>query len=98
MPRGAPARKLAISVDQDVHAKVLKAAAEDRVSVSAWLTEAAQRAIRSREGLAAVAAWEAEYGAFTDQELAAARMAVATEITSRRPRKAVGPSRRTTSK
>ena len=87
MPRGAPAQKLAITVDRDVHAKVLRAAAEDRVSVSAWLTEAARRAIRLREGLAAVAAWETRHGSFTEEELAVARAAVATEIAPRRTRK-----------
>jgi len=78
MPRGAPALKLAITVDRDVHAKVIKAAAEDKVSVSAWLTTAARHAIRIREGQVAVAQWEAEHGAFSEQELAAARKRVAT--------------------
>ncbi len=77
MPRGAPASKLAITVDRDVHAKVIRAAAEDRMSVSAWLTAAARQAIRCREGLAAVEEWEAEHGAFTDDELADARARVA---------------------
>jgi hypothetical protein len=76
MPRGAPALKLAITVDRDVHAKVIRAAAEDKVSVSAWLTAAARHAIRIREGLVAVADWEAEHGAFSEQELAAARRRV----------------------
>lgn len=77
MPRGAPARKLvAITIDQDVHAKVVRAAVEDELSVSAWLTAAARQAIRMREGLAAVASWEAEHGALTEEELAAARARV----------------------
>jgi hypothetical protein len=77
MPRGAPARKLAITVDRDVHAKVIKAAAEDHVSVSAWLTAAARHAIRIREGLLAVGEWEAEHGALSEQELDAARARIA---------------------
>ena len=56
---------------------VVAAAAEDGVSVSAWLTEAARRALKVRDGLAAVAEWEAEHGAFTAAELAAARHRVA---------------------
>ena len=80
MPRGAPASKLAITVDRDVHAKVIKAAAEDQMSVSAWLTAAARQAIRLREGLVAVAEWEAEHGAFTEQELAEARARVASGV------------------
>jgi hypothetical protein len=73
MPRGSPAAKLAISVDRKVHAKVLKAAHADGVSVSAWMTAAARRALLVRDGLAAIAEWEAEHGALTVQELEAAR-------------------------
>ncbi len=81
MPRGAPASKLAITVDRDVHAKVIRAAAEDNMSVSAWLTAAARQAIRLREGLSAVAEWEAEHGAFSEQELAEAHARVASART-----------------
>jgi hypothetical protein len=73
MPRGKPSPKLAITVDPDVHARVVAAAAEEGVSVSAWMTAAARRALVLRDGLAAVGEWEAEQGALTDQELAAAR-------------------------
>ena len=73
MPRGNPAIKLAITVDPDVHAKVLDAAAAEGTSVSAWLTAAARRALLARDGLAAVAEWEAEHGALTPAELEAAR-------------------------
>lgn len=76
MPRGAPATKLAISVDRDVHARVVRAAREDKVSVSAWMTEAARRSLRLRDGLVAVAEWEARRGAFTAGELDAARRRV----------------------
>jgi hypothetical protein len=78
MPRGAPASKLAITVDRDVHAKVVRAAAEDQMSVSAWLTAAARHAIRLREGLVAVAEWEAEHGSFSEEELAEARQRIAS--------------------
>jgi hypothetical protein len=73
MPRGNPAIKLAITVDASVHSQVLDAAEAEGKSVSAWLTEAARRALRLRDGLAAVAEWEAEHGALTPAELAAAR-------------------------
>ena len=86
MPRGAPALKLAITVDRDVHAKVIEAAAHDRMSVSAWLTEAARRAIKIREGLAAVGEWEAEHGPLSAEELAAARKRIASSIEPRAPR------------
>ncbi|MGE0881150.1 MAG: helix-turn-helix domain-containing protein [Acidimicrobiia bacterium] len=54
MPRGNPSPKLAISVDPQVHERVVRAAAEDGVSVSAWMTEAARRALVIRDGLAGV--------------------------------------------
>ncbi len=73
MPRGNPAVKLAVTVDADVHSRVLDAAEAEGKSVSAWLTDAARRALLIRDGLAAVAEWEAEQGAFTPAELAAAR-------------------------
>ena len=80
MPRGRPSPKLAITVDPEVHARVLEAAAEDGVSVSAWMTAAARRELLVRDGLVAVAEWEAEHGAFSDAELAAARARVAREL------------------
>lgn len=72
MPRGNPSPKLAITVDPEVHQRVIAAAAEDGVSVSAWMTDAARRALVIRDGLAAVAEWEAEHGAPTAAELAEA--------------------------
>jgi len=84
MPRGNPSPKLAITVDRDVYSQVLVAAADDGVSVSAWMTGAARRALLVRDGLAAVAEWEAQHGALTDAEMAAARERVAAQI-SRKP-------------
>ena len=77
MPRGNPAIKLAITVDRDVHAKVLTAAEAEGLSVSAWLTTAARHALLVRDGLLAIGEWEAEHGAFTKEELDAARRRVA---------------------
>jgi hypothetical protein len=67
-------------VDPEVHEGVIAAAAEDGLSVSAWMTAAARRALLQRDGLAAVAEWEAEHGAFSDAELRAARQRVAGEV------------------
>lgn len=50
------------------------------ISVSAWMTKAARRALLVRDGLAAVAEWETEHGAFSDAEVAAARQRVAAQI------------------
>jgi hypothetical protein len=77
MPRGNPSPKLAITVEPTVYAQVRAAAAQDGVSVSAWMTEAARHALVVRDGLAAVREWEAEHGALTEAELSSARDRVA---------------------
>jgi hypothetical protein len=80
VPRGKPSPKLAITVDPEVHERVVAAAAEDGLSVSAWMTAAARRALLLRDGLAAVSEWERENGPLTDPELRSARERVADEI------------------
>ena len=65
-------RKLSIALDNGT-ATAVQAAAERRgVSVSSWLNEAAEHALRIEDGLRGVAEWEAEHGALTTAELAAA--------------------------
>ncbi|MBY0503854.1 MAG: hypothetical protein K2X03_08085 [Bryobacteraceae bacterium] len=61
MPRGNPSPKLAITVDPAVYESILAAAAQDGVSVSAWMTSAARDALKIRAGLEAVAGWEKEH-------------------------------------
>lgn len=87
MPRGKPSPKLAITVDPEVHAGVVAAASEEGVSVSAWMTSAARRALLVRDGRKAVAEWEAEHGPLSETELADARRRVAEEFRklARRP-------------
>ena len=85
MPPGRPSPKLAITIPPDVHERVVEAAARLGVSVSAWLTDAARLALKVRDGLAAVAEWEAEHGALTDAELKAARRRLRS---AHRPRRA----------
>jgi hypothetical protein len=87
VPRGNPSPKLAITVDPDVHQRVVEAAAAEGISVSAWMTEAARRALVVRDGLAAVAEWERANGALTTDEMVRARQRVAEEVatTRRRP-------------
>jgi hypothetical protein len=63
---------------------VVSAAAADGVSVSAWMTEAARRALLIRDGLAAVAEWEAQHGELSADELAAARGRVVAQMGPRR--------------
>ena len=55
---------------------MIAAAEADGMSVSAWMTAAARRELRLRDGLVAVAEWEAEHGALTEKELSAARRRV----------------------
>ena len=82
MPRGRPSPKLAITVDAEVHERVMAAAAEEGLSVSAWMTAAARRALLLRDGLAAVAEWEQENGALTEDEGKAARHRVTEQLRS----------------
>ena len=77
---------MAITVDADVHDRVLDAAAAEGLSVSAWMTKAARRALLVRDGLAAVAEWEAEHGELTDAELEEARQRVASQVGASSPR------------
>ncbi len=76
-------------VDPDVHKSILAAAAKEGVSLSAWMTEAARDALKIRAGLEAVAEWEKEHGAFTQEELNEARRRVRAQLrtprTVRRP-------------
>ncbi|MBI4821225.1 MAG: hypothetical protein HY791_33505 [Deltaproteobacteria bacterium] len=73
MSRGNPSPKLAITVDAEVHRGIIEAASKDGVSISAWITNAARRALQLRDGLAAVQEWEDEQGPLTPDELAQAR-------------------------
>ena len=79
MPRGSPALKLAITVDRDVHAKVVRAAKAEHTSVSAWMTAAARRALLVKDGQ-----WEAEHGSLTSEELQRARRRVVRAPARRR--------------
>lgn len=64
MPRGNPLPRLAITIDPEVHEKLLAAAAQDHVGVSKWMTRAARAALQRRAGLAAIAEPEKEHGLF----------------------------------
>jgi hypothetical protein len=63
--------KRSVSLSDDVARAVEVAAREDGVSFSAWLSSAAERQLRVRDGLRGVAAWEAEAGGLTAEEIAA---------------------------
>ncbi|MDA8312267.1 MAG: hypothetical protein M0Z46_16995 [Actinomycetota bacterium] len=57
-------------------------AAEEGLSVSAWMTAAARRALLLRDGLAAVAEWEQENGALTEDGVKAARHRLTEQLRS----------------
>lgn len=65
-------QKLSISLDEHVAAAAAASAERQGLSLSAWLTRAAEQALAIEDGLAAVAEWEAEHGALTEDEMAAA--------------------------
>ncbi|HMD46800.1 MAG TPA: hypothetical protein VKG43_11605 [Acidimicrobiales bacterium] len=67
--------RLSITMDPHLGQAVREAAARAGTSVSAWLTAAAASRLRNDLLGAALDAWEAEDGAFSDAELdAAARL------------------------
>lgn len=68
---GPMVTKRSVSLDDEVAAAVEEAAREDGVSFSAWLSTAAEKQLRVRQGLRGVAAWEGETGSLSAEELAA---------------------------
>jgi hypothetical protein len=70
-------KKLSITLPADLAEDVERLARERGLAVSAWLTEAAQEARRHHAALAAIADYEAEFGRFTEAELADARARLA---------------------
>jgi predicted transcriptional regulator len=70
-------RKVTITLDEDLLEAMARTAHEAGVPLSRMIASAAEREMRRRIGLAAVAEWEAEHGAFTPEELAAARAEIA---------------------
>lgn len=67
------AERITISIDAALAHAVRDAAEEDHVNVSAWASEALQQKLNQRGLRAVIADWEAEHGAFTEQELEQAR-------------------------
>ena len=84
MPRGNPSPKLAITIDPEVHKRIVAAAAREKVSVSSWMTSAAREALRRRAGLSAVAEWEKQHGPFSVQEMEQAHRTVRAQLQAAR--------------
>ena len=87
-------RKLSVAIDPEVAERASASARRAGASLSGWITEAMQDRLRREAGLAAVAEWEAEHGALTPREIAAADRRV-TAALSRATRAAEGNARRT---
>lgn len=66
-----------MSLNDEVAAAVEAAAREDDVSFSAWLSDAAERQLRVRQGLKGVSRWESEVGDLTPEEIAAGEVSLA---------------------
>lgn len=63
--------KRSVSLDEAVATRVERAADEDGVSFSSWLSMAAQDKLLLREGMRGVREWESEAGDLTAEERAA---------------------------
>ena len=64
-----PVRKLSVALEEGTATAAAAAAERRGVSLSSWLNEAAENALRVEDGLRAVAEWEAEHGSLTPDEL-----------------------------
>lgn len=75
-PRRPSAKKLAVSFEAPLADQIqLAASQETHGNVSAWLADAARQKIRQHALAEAVAAYEAEHGEITGEELAEVRRA-----------------------
>ncbi len=70
---GMPVVKRSVSLSPSVVERAEKAAAAEGLSLSAWIDRTLDHHLGIREGLEAVAEYEAEHGAFTPEELAEGR-------------------------
>ena len=64
--------KLSVALDERIAERASGSAERQGLSLSAWLNRAAKSALAIEDGLAGVAAWEAEHGRLTADELKAA--------------------------
>lgn len=85
-------RKRSISIPPELDDLIRSEAASQGVTYSAWLTEAAQKELKIRAGLQAVAEVEEELGGFSAEELADAE-AWAEKVLQRRHTTTIDRSR-----
>ncbi|MEV8506578.1 YlcI/YnfO family protein [Actinoplanes sp. NPDC051475] len=70
-------KKVTVTLPQELVDALGAAALEDGVPLSRLVAAAAERELRRRIGRQLVAEWQAEHGAFTVEELAAAKAEMA---------------------
>jgi hypothetical protein len=75
--------RISITMDPHLGAAARKAAKRAKMSLSAWIAEATADRVRNEALGEALDQWEAEDGAFTSQELAAAAEALILDGKSR---------------
>jgi len=73
-------KKRSISMPPELDAEIATAAEQAGMSYSAWLADTARKEFTIRAGLAAVSQFEADYGAFTPEELAEAEQWATTAV------------------
>ncbi|WP_369036658.1 hypothetical protein [Streptomyces adonidis] len=66
-------KKVTITLDETLVEALAGAAEEEGIPLSRLVAGAAERELRLRAGRAVIQEWQAENGAFTPEELAAAR-------------------------
>lgn len=66
-------KKVTITLDEALVEALAGAAEEEGIPLSRLVAGAAERELRLRAGRAVIQEWQAEHGAFTPEELAAAR-------------------------
>lgn len=72
------AKKVTVTLPEDLVDAIGAAAREDGVPVSRLVASAAERELRLRMGRKLIEEWQAEHGPFTVDELAAARAEMAS--------------------
>lgn len=70
-------KKVTITLDESLVEAMADAAREEGVPLSRLVASAAERELRLRAGRAVVQEWQEDHGAFTPDELAAARAEMA---------------------
>ena len=71
--------RLSVAMDAELGRAVRSAAVQAGLSVSRWMTDAAEDHLRNQLLGAALDIWQAEHGAFTVEELAAAEQRLGWE-------------------